>query len=369
MAHTPAKVLFVDDDLQFLEMMQRLMGEYAGSAWTIFTAPDTAKALSLLNSEKIDLLVIDLHMPIVDGLQFLKLLQRKYRNLLKVVLTGDTSGEFRAACLGNGAELYLEKPRQEGGWQTVYANLNEMVRIRPEEGFRGVLRRVGLADVLQLECLARNSSVLEVSGRTGQGEVYIHEGQIIHAQAGDRTGENAFNLLMAQTGGEFSVKPFTPPSQQTIQGSWEFLLMEAARKRDEAAGLQPEETAPVQTEETPPPEESLTFPSISVFDPGMVGLEPFRPVVEEMLICSPQGDVLYEWKCKNTNPRINFLEFLSQKSRQIGQGLPLGHFDRLELSSAAGRVIARVHAHHALFVRTSRAALSQNSTERHEEKR
>ena len=73
-----------------------------------------------------------------------------------------------------------------------------------------------------------------------------------------------------------------------------------------------------------------------------------------MLICSTQGDVLYEWQCADANARIRFLQFLSQKSWQLRQGLPIGHFQRLEIEGSKNRIITRVDPDRALFVRVSR---------------
>jgi CheY-like chemotaxis protein len=366
------KVLFVDDDEQLLSAIRQLMGAYAGDAWEIYTAQDTARGLALMREQKIDLLVLDVHMPVVDGLQFLKLLHRKFPNLLKVVLTGDATGAYRAGCLSNGAELFLEKPRAQDGWQSVFATLHELTKFQPEEeGFRGVLRRVGLQDVLQMECLARNSSLLEVS-TTGEsvGKIYILDGQIIHTQVGDQTGEEAFYQLLSLAGGEFNLKPFAEPPQRTISDSWEFLLMESARKRDEfgqeeatrasveasKAGVAPGFTVDgLESELAAAPEvETLVAPEAdhvpAVAEPSL------RPQIEEMLICSAHGDVLYEWQSHNTNARISFLEFLSQKSRQLGQGLPLGQFDRLEVEGGNARILTQVQVDRAIFIRSSRVS-------------
>jgi hypothetical protein len=64
-----------------------------------------------------------------------------------------------------------------------------------------MLRRVGLQDVLQMECLARSSSVLEISTSHARGSVFVQDGQIVHAQVGNLAGEEAFNHLMALAGG------------------------------------------------------------------------------------------------------------------------------------------------------------------------
>jgi len=370
MAQKRKRILFVDDEVGLLDFLQQLMGHFAGPAWEIFTAPDVSKALGILQEQKVDLLVLDIHMPVVDGLQFLGLLQRKFPNVLKVVLTGDATEHHRATCLSNGAELFLEKPRDEGGWRSIFATLHELTRFQPEEGFRGVLRRVGLQDVLQMECLARNSSVLKIHAGSAHGTVFVKEGQIIHAQCGNRIGEDAFNYLMGLTGGEFDVQPFTAPPAQSISGSWEFLLMEAARKRDEQGTIPPPQghsdsgfptptPVPAGERHTPvivPVIEAAT-PLIEVSSEDEAGASrgpSVRPQVEELLVCSLQGEVLHEWQCTNTNGRVGFLEFLSQKARQLAQGLPLGEFDRLEVNGENARVVAQIQPDRALFVRTGR---------------
>ena len=370
------KVLFVDDDAKLLELIQQLMSFLSQDSWEIFTAPDVSRALRLLQDQRIDLLVIDIHMPVVDGLQFLNLLQRKYPNILKVVLTGDATEEYRARCLNNGAELFLEKPREEGGWRTIHATLHELARFQPEEGFRGVLRRVGLADVLQMECLARHSVVLNVSTGSTHGTVFVKDGQIIHAQCGGRVGEEAFNHLLSLGGGEFDVQPYAEPAQRTIEGSWEFLLMEAARRRDEASestpppppSAAPTESAFSAQSSVALPIERITAPVVPVIEaaPEKAGIEvrnlpaeqhasdASRPQVDEMLVCSLQGEVLHEWRCANPNNRVGLLEFISQKARQLAQGLPIGDFDRLEISGPQTRAVAQIQDDRALFVRTSR---------------
>jgi hypothetical protein len=81
--------------------------------------------------------------------------------------------------------------------------------------------------------------------------------------------------------------------------------------------------------------------------------EALRPQIDELLVCSLQGEILHEWKCTNPNSRLGFLEFLSQKARQLAQGLPLGEFDRVEVNGPQVRIIAQLEADRALFVRTS----------------
>jgi CheY-like chemotaxis protein len=387
-------ILFVDDDANLLELIQELMSSFAGESWQVFTAFDVSRALTTMQRQTIDILVVDLHMPVVNGLQFLILLKRKYPNVLKVVLTADPSDDNRAACLASGAELFLEKPTDDKGWKGVYTTLDKLVRFQPEEGFRGVLRRVGLQDVLQMECLARNSSVLNIRAGEMNGQVFVQGGEIVHAQTGDRSGETAFNELMRLAGGEFELQTFTEPPARTIEGQWEFLLMEAARKRDEASG--PPKTSssaesPTLSPEIPeipdlfvPPTKQAgpsgpaakAKPDIvaSILLPGepSPGDSPkrelgkasglVRPQIEEVLFCSLQGEVLQEWQCANPSGRISFLEFLSQKARQLGHGLALGEFDRLEVNGDVERLIVRIQPEWAVFARIRKGVENQTDS-------
>ena len=58
----------------------------------------------------------------------------------------------------------------------------------PEKDFNGTLEGITLADIVQLACLERYERKLEVRGRDFHGVVYFSEGEIVHAETGDLTG-------------------------------------------------------------------------------------------------------------------------------------------------------------------------------------
>lgn len=357
-------VLFVDDDATFLQTVRELMSVLSEGHWEVLTAENPSRAFNILQNHAVDLAVIDVQMGVMDGIQMLSMLNRGHPNVQKVVLTGYATEKYRAACLSNGAELFLEKPTNPAGWQSLYGVLNELVKLRPEEGFRGVLRKVGLQDVIQMECLARSSSVLEISNARVTGKIFIETGQIVHAQVGATTGEDAFNQLLSLGGGQFAVKPFSEPESRTISGPWEFLLMEAARKSDEAkealvasAGAPEAEAIAAEIQElekAPPPAAPLPrYEPAPVLPPGV----PWRPRVDEMLILSGQGEVIYEWQCPNVDVWVNFFEFASQRGQRLAQILPLGDFDRLEIQSGGTRAVVMISSDRGVLVKTHREAV------------
>jgi CheY-like chemotaxis protein len=337
---TPAKqqqILFVDDETSFLDTVRALFTAWSKNGWRIEVAVSADQALEILKTRKFDLIVVDVNMPVLDGIQFLRILNRRFPDLKKAAITGFANEEKRSACLANGAELFIEKPRSSEGLKSIFVMLDELVTWKQQAGFRGMLRQVGLQDVIQMECLGRNSSILEVQDRQVTGRIYIEDGRIVHADAGEIKGEAAFQKLLSLPGGSFQLQHYEPPTERTIEGQWEFLLMEAARLLDETAGKMA--AAEPAAEPEPPP--ALSSP-VTASDPSVR--------VAETLICSGQGQMLYEWQCADANARVALLMEIGQQAARAGRLLPLGKFDRLEIQLPASRAVAQVKPNRMVFV-------------------
>jgi len=227
------RVLFVDDSMAFLEMVTDLFGARQDKTWEIHTASSPDKALAILQQKLIDLVVLDIGMPLLDGIQLLGLIHQRYPNIKKVVLTGESDDRHRAVCLANGAELFLSKPGDEDGWRLIFNLLTSLLRWEDSDDFVSTLSENGLYNVIQLECVGGNSSLLEVRNQQTAGEIYIENGAIVHAAAGKLVGEKAFHQLLSLTDGEFRLVPFRAPPLRTVQRQWESLLTEAARARND----------------------------------------------------------------------------------------------------------------------------------------
>jgi CheY-like chemotaxis protein len=247
-----SQVLLVDDCVALIETMASLFSVLSNNTWEIHTASTPDRALAILQQGPMDLVVLDLSMPLLDGAQLLGIIHRRYPDLKKAVLSGEIEEEKRAICQAEGADMFIEKPKHVEGLKAIYTMLNDLVTWVPNRnGFSGRLREVGLHDVVQMECLLRNSSVLEVRNRQLRGQIYIEHGTILHASTGALLGEDALYELLALRGGEFQAHPFKAPSARTIYGQWESLLMEAARFRDETAVILRDDTKTATTTAKP----------------------------------------------------------------------------------------------------------------------
>jgi len=112
-------VLFVDDSMAFLEMFGGLCAEYANQTWQIHSATSADRALAILQEGSVDLVVLDIGMPMLDGLQLLGIINRRYPGIKIAVMTGKASEARRTDALANGAELFLEKPVTADGMKSV----------------------------------------------------------------------------------------------------------------------------------------------------------------------------------------------------------------------------------------------------------
>ncbi len=167
----------MDDETSFLDTTRALFTAWSKSEWLIESATSADQALEILKTRQFDLVVVDLNMPMVDGVQFIQILHRRYPDLKKAAITGYANEEKRSACLANGAELFIEKPRSAEGLKSIFVMLDELVTWKQQAGFQGMLRQVGLQDVIQMECLGRNSSILEIHNRQLAGRIYIEDGR------------------------------------------------------------------------------------------------------------------------------------------------------------------------------------------------
>jgi CheY-like chemotaxis protein len=267
-------VLFVDDSLAFLETFGKVCSVLSNNAWEIHSATTADRALAILRESPIDLVVLDIGIPVVDGMQLLGIINQRYPGLKIAIMTGNATETNRGACLSNGAELFIEKPVSSDGVTVAFNLLNDLMSWAHREGFSGALRQVGLQEVIQMECIGRHSSILEIRNRELRGKIFIEAGAVTHAAVGTLVGEQAFYRLLSLKGGEFYLKPFKAPPQRTIQERWEFLLMEAARVCDEETVLIRKK--PADTAKTPPKSTSVPAAEVpaSPSAPGAGGKPP-----------------------------------------------------------------------------------------------
>jgi hypothetical protein len=238
-----------------------------------------------------------------------------------------------------GAVLFLQKPNTDDGLNSLFAVLDALAAAGPQSGFRGVMQ-VGLHDVLQMECLARKSSILLISTGNRRGQIYVCDGEIIHAESGPLQGEMALYGLLGLSGGEFTLQPFAEPQRRSVSGNYEFLLMEAARLRDENSSQSPLSS-------------SLGSADSAAFGENAMRTEPRGVRIEEALLCSRAGEVLYQWNCESIEKRLDLFKKLEEEAVGASKGTPSGRFHRVSMDIGTSRIIVQIQPAYKLLVRSA----------------
>jgi len=229
---TRHKILLLDDDVRFLETYQRILMQLPSNP-EVRIAASGARALAMLESESYRLLICDLKMPKMDGLQVLSIVRRKFPALRTVVLTSVLDEQFRSRAYALGVDLFWEKPTSQQEIKIFLDCLESLLDREDEPGFRGVQSK-SLVDLIQLECISQSSSVLRITNGPLTGRIWINSGDVIDAETETLSGEEAFNKILSWKTGNFEMLPTEPAHPRNITKSYNALLLETAQAIDEA---------------------------------------------------------------------------------------------------------------------------------------
>ena len=228
------KILVLDDDADWLELSREMLSQLPSKP-EIRTATSGKRALAMLDAEPFRLLICDLKMPRIDGLQVLAIVRRRFPELRTVVLSGLEDEEFRSRSYALGVDMFWLKTEMQRNLQMYLECLESLLGRDQEGGFRGIQSK-GLMDIVQMECLARSSTVLRITRGSLVARLWIQEGELIDAEAEGARGETAFLRILTWKTGTFENLPAEPNRERTILKPVNALLLESAQAIDEKDG-------------------------------------------------------------------------------------------------------------------------------------
>src|ERR1043166_9275953 len=163
------RVLLLDDDVDLLDRYRQLLAQLPSQP-EIHTATSGARAIALLEAEPFRLLICDLKMPKMDGLQVPAIVRRRFPELRTVVITGVQDEEFRSRAYALGVDLFWLKPDTQQNMQMFLECLESLLGREQDTGFRGVQSK-SLMDILQMESLSQSSCVLRITRGSSMGKI------------------------------------------------------------------------------------------------------------------------------------------------------------------------------------------------------
>lgn len=227
----PKKVLIVDDEEDLTWTLTRKLSK-DNNEFEILAVNSGKEALEILNQIAVDMVVTDVRMPEVSGLELLQRVKQQYPFTKVVIMTAYGSSDVQKEANSRGCFQYIEKPFEINDLkQIILEGLGE------KGGFKGNVSDFQLSDLIQLNCLGRLTIALKVKHGNEEGTIYFKDGNIVHAEKNGLEGEEAFYHIMGWKSGEFSVIRDVKIPGESISTGWQSLLLEGLRRADENSPL------------------------------------------------------------------------------------------------------------------------------------
>ncbi len=177
------KILVVDDEQSLREVLS-IMLKRAG--YTVTSAADGEEAIEHLNKEIFDLVITDLRMPKVDGMEILKAVKSASPETVVLVITAFATADSAVEAMKHGAYDYLTKPFQVDEVQLIIRNALEKRRLTTENMLlkremasqSSFAQLVGQSDAMQkvfdvVRKVADSKSNVLIFGESGTGKELV----------------------------------------------------------------------------------------------------------------------------------------------------------------------------------------------------
>lgn len=104
------KILIVDDEIEIREMLSR---HFRFLGYNTSTAGNGEEAMDYLGENKVDVVITDIMMPVMDGVTLLKSIRKEYPMVQVIMITGYVSLDNALACMRAQASTCVFKPLED----------------------------------------------------------------------------------------------------------------------------------------------------------------------------------------------------------------------------------------------------------------
>ena len=308
------------------ETLQYLSGTLIANGFESMATSSGADALDLYKEESPDLVVVDMVLSDMNGMQLLEGLKKYDSNARVIITTAYADKESVARAFRMGALEFLEKPLDPA----FFIEKIQDLLAREDRALEGNLKMMSLASIIQINCEERNRAQLTLNHQGNEGTIFFQDGEMIHAESGNLSGEDAIYSLLTWENGSFQVKMGLEPESRTIDKPWSGLLLEGMRRIDEStAGWTSEweeENIPPHVNQGSDVPEKISKAICSHRD------------VQSSLIISPDGTIITQEQSEDPDGESNLAVFIQEKADLIGSLLEAGVFERAVLTGSNKRM-------------------------------
>lgn len=223
-------LLIVDDEPELLLSIKS--GFEHNGRFRILTAENGRDALELLDRNKVDLVVTDLRMPVMDGIELLSVMSESFPEVPHIVMTAFGTPLIEKQLKRAGAIEVLEKPLDIEALEQAVSRALDV-----HEGQSRSLSGLALSSFLQLVAMEEKTVHIKVFHPSGRnGSLFFRQGELIDAEADQLVGDEAALEMLSWENARVSMKEFPSPAPGTRMQSELLPLLFTAAKREEEHG-------------------------------------------------------------------------------------------------------------------------------------
>ena len=207
----------------------------------------------------------------------------------------------------------------------------------------GDLKDLALVDIIQINCIGRNTARLTVHYPIGDGVFYFQDGEVVDARFGELIGTDAVYQALRYNEGSFRIDTGIVAPARTINDQWANILMEGMRIIDEErAGMIPPSQAFT-------PSSGFASPSLGTPTGGVVrAINPYQALandlikikgVEGAIVTLRDGTLQAQSNIKSPEKVGMMIAFLIQHGGQAGFPGKVGKLRRASIISSQRKMI------------------------------
>jgi HD-like signal output (HDOD) protein len=145
------KILFVDDESKVLDGLRRMLCSMRAE-WDMKFVLGGREALEALENTRYDIIISDMRMPQMDGLQLLTIIKDKYPHLVRIALSGQTSQETLLRSAAGSIHQYLSKPCDKEELESVIAQACSLQQLQVNRSLQSILSQLDSLPSLPSVC-------------------------------------------------------------------------------------------------------------------------------------------------------------------------------------------------------------------------
>jgi DNA-binding response OmpR family regulator len=221
-------ILFVDDSKPFVQLFLDHMATRENK-YRFLSATNGKEALEILDGETVEMIILDIQMPIMDGLQFLTELHNRKIWLPIIIMTSTDLAVSEKKFGEYGIVDFLKKP-------ALFEDLEERIKeILKKKENKDMISGISIFGILQVLEMEKKTGIMSLKISGYDGKIFFKDGKVADIEAGGLSVDKAINEFVRPDLEEkkINIEYINHHRENKINKSLTEMVLEAAKELDE----------------------------------------------------------------------------------------------------------------------------------------